>query len=55
MYIGCAYHQENARLMAAAPDLLAALKFALSEESDFACSESTEARLLAAIRKAEQG
>lgn len=43
----------DARLIAAAPDLLAALKFALTADSGFACPAATEAVLLAAIAKAE--
>jgi len=43
----------NARLIAAAPEMLAALKLAVGEGSSFACPEETEAKLLAAIAKAE--
>jgi hypothetical protein len=54
---GASYSDEecraNARLIAAAPDLLEALKFALSEDSGFACPAATEKRLLAVIAKAE--
>lgn len=42
----------NARLCAAAPDLYAALEFALSDESGFACPTATEERLRAALAKA---
>lgn len=49
------YYQKeaDARLLAAAPDLLAALKFALTDDAGFACPASTEAVMLAAIDEAE--
>ena len=46
-------HKANARLIAAAPDLLQALKFALSEASGFACPAATERVLREAVSKAE--
>lgn len=43
----------DAHLIAAAPALYDALRFALSDESGFACPAATEARLRAALASAD--
>lgn len=53
--VGCADEdtEANARLMAAAPDLLAALKHCLQEHGGFTIKGKTERIALAALAKAE--
>lgn len=41
------------QLAAAAPEMLAALRLALSEKGGFACPATTEAAMRAAVAKAE--
>jgi len=52
-YPWCSNNDADWALIAAAPDLLAALKYALSEDSGFACPTATEDRMRAAVAKAE--